>query len=488
MRFDRYGVFNLAIAVSARMTGVSPEKLELYKPFDDGSGVLKWRCLGDPSVVINFEQINDDYCDCPDGSDEIGTNACPYNASNKFYCANVGHIPGYIENFKLNDGVCDYDICCDGSDEYLTGDCPDKCAEVNSQYVEYRDMVMKEAKVADDIKKEMIKSAKSVKEQAKTKLDETILKKAQLEQEIQEIENKIKRVSSASNEVLVYDKISSHIKNIMVKFDQLAVKQSSTNGNLERLETILSKLTSGYNPNFNDAAVKAAVNEFQNYVSNKREDSKDLDLTNNVEELKEYSKTIKLGSDSEANVPTVSNMVHYYVTKLFRLLASEDFEQNVMEPSQKLELLESLEVKLKTIKKSLESTNKMFELLQSNLELDFGEDDILRGVAGKTITSTIGGYEYKVGFLTNVYQDTNLLGTYSHHEDGKLYYINGNRCWNGPLRLAVVDIQCGMENTIVSLSEPEKCEYYIVVTSPVGCKDVNEETIQQSFKVDYAKL
>lgn len=491
MRLARYGTLNLAILVAATVIGVPPEKQDLYKPFEDDSGLLKWRCLGDPSIIINFDQINDDYCDCPDGSDEIGTNACPYNSSNKFYCANNGHIPAYIENFKLNDGVCDYDICCDGSDEYITGSCPDKCEQIHSQYMEYRSKVIKEAEEANVIKKKLIKNAKSLKEQAKTKLDETLLKRAQLEEEIVQIEKKIENISlapDAVHTVLVYDKISSHIQTIITKLEQLVAKKSSSDDNLQNLEGILTKLVSGYNPNFNDAAVKAAVSEFQNYISNKKEDSSEVDVQKHMEELKEYSKSIMIGNDAAATIPTVSNMVHHYVTRMFEFFSSKNIEYADLEPIQKLELLDNLEIQLKSIKKNLESANRMIDLLKSNLELDFGEDDILRGIAGQSIASTIGGYEYKVGFLTNVYQDANLLGTYSHHGDGKLYYINGNRCWNGPLRLAVVDIQCGTENKIISLSEPEKCEYYIVVTSPVGCKDINEETIQQHFKVDYSKL
>ena len=39
-------------------------------------------CLFD-RASINMAKINDDYCDCEDGTDEPGTNAC---ANGKFYC------------------------------------------------------------------------------------------------------------------------------------------------------------------------------------------------------------------------------------------------------------------------------------------------------------------------------------------------------------------------------------------------------------------
>ncbi|KAJ1623011.1 glucosidase II beta subunit, partial [Pavlovales sp. CCMP2436] len=63
---------------------------------------------------IPLEAISDNYCDCADGSDEPGTNACA-GLGGTFTCARVVGIPlKVLPSSKVHDGVCD---CCEGSDE-----------------------------------------------------------------------------------------------------------------------------------------------------------------------------------------------------------------------------------------------------------------------------------------------------------------------------------------------------------------------------------
>lgn len=77
----------------------------------------KFRCL-DRSAEIPWEKLNDDYCDCSDGSDETYTTAC---ANGKFYCTKqLRHQTGrghdiWIVSSRLNDRICD---CNDCSDEF----------------------------------------------------------------------------------------------------------------------------------------------------------------------------------------------------------------------------------------------------------------------------------------------------------------------------------------------------------------------------------
>ncbi|TPX32453.1 hypothetical protein SmJEL517_g04457 [Synchytrium microbalum] len=90
----------------------------------------KFLCL-DKSAMIPFTSVNDDFCDCLDGSDEPGTSACD---NGRFYCQNTGHIPSVIPSSKVNDGVCDPE-CCSGEDEWNSSvKCPDTCKQAGDVY------------------------------------------------------------------------------------------------------------------------------------------------------------------------------------------------------------------------------------------------------------------------------------------------------------------------------------------------------------------
>ena len=105
---------SLSSAVVAKVLGVPPDRQKLYSPGEDN----KWRCLNNPEIELDFSQINDGVCDCPDGSDEPGTAACGETLEHSlFYCENEGFIPRFIRGSLVGDGVCD---CCDCSDEKLS--------------------------------------------------------------------------------------------------------------------------------------------------------------------------------------------------------------------------------------------------------------------------------------------------------------------------------------------------------------------------------
>jgi len=94
-----------AAAAEEAVRGVAAADWAAYR-----SGGALFHCR-DGQAEIPLAKLNDEYCDCADGSDEPGTSAC---ALGRFHCANVGFRPMALPSSRVDDGICD---CCDGTDE-----------------------------------------------------------------------------------------------------------------------------------------------------------------------------------------------------------------------------------------------------------------------------------------------------------------------------------------------------------------------------------
>ncbi|KAH1073457.1 hypothetical protein J1N35_025785 [Gossypium stocksii] len=119
-------------AVSFSLLLVSSSKSPLgIHPLDAKYFAVEVIKCKDGSKSFTRDRLNDNFCDCLDGTDEPGTSACP---AGKFYCRNVGSIPQFIFSSRVNDHFCD---CCDGSDEYDGSIlCPNTC--IMGGNVEYK--------------------------------------------------------------------------------------------------------------------------------------------------------------------------------------------------------------------------------------------------------------------------------------------------------------------------------------------------------------
>ncbi|KAJ7955456.1 Glucosidase 2 subunit beta [Quillaja saponaria] len=146
--------------------GIAPQDDKYYKSSD----VIKCR---DGSKKFAKTQLNDDFCDCPDGTDEP---ACP---GGKFYCRNAGHVPLFVFSSRVNDGICD---CCDGSDEYDGKvKCPNTCWEagkvarekLKKKIATYQEGVMLRKQ---EIEQAKLALAKDKEELSRLKKEESILK------------------------------------------------------------------------------------------------------------------------------------------------------------------------------------------------------------------------------------------------------------------------------------------------------------------------
>ncbi|PSR90279.1 Glucosidase 2 subunit beta like [Actinidia chinensis var. chinensis] len=171
---------------SKDLLGIAPQDEIYYKA--SSSGTIKCR---DGSMKFTKSQLNDDFCDCPDGTDEPGTSACP---NGKFYCRNAGHAPLSIYSSRVNDGICD---CCDGSDEYNGNvKCSNTCWEagkfarekLKKKIATYQEGVTLRKK---EIEQAKLTIAKDEAELSKLKNEEKILK--ELVQQLKEHKEQIEK-------------------------------------------------------------------------------------------------------------------------------------------------------------------------------------------------------------------------------------------------------------------------------------------------------
>ena len=128
MRLLLFFPFAVIFADSHFPRGVNPRNQHLYNPVSGQN----FKCVKSGELVP-ISALNDDYCDCSDGSDEPGTAACAHlskkpNTFVGFWCRNAGFKEQTISPMIVDDGICD---CCDGSDESLKK-CENTCDQVGA--------------------------------------------------------------------------------------------------------------------------------------------------------------------------------------------------------------------------------------------------------------------------------------------------------------------------------------------------------------------
>ena len=120
--------------------------------------------------------------------------------------------------------------------------------------------------------------------------------------------------------------------------------------------------------------------------------------------------------------------------------------------------------------------------LNKFLGMDFGHEYEFTHLYDNCYEYTDLEYTYKMCAFGKVSQKPksggreNSLGQWGSWSGDKRYsvmkYENGEKCWNGPNRSATITLKCGLEDRLLSASEPNRCEYAMEFSTPAVCEQI----------------
>lgn len=495
-----------------RPRGVPLSKRQFYeenKPFT---------CL-DGSRTIPFDRVNDDYCDCKDGSDEPGTAACP---NGSFHCTNAGFRPAFIPSSRINDGICD---CCDTTDEYNSGaSCKNTCRDMGRKE---REVLQKKAEIAKEgflLKQQLIHEAKKGQEEKQSKLSEHQATKKNMEEKLEalrtaketaehpEKEAKDRHLKAWEEQKALIQKekdkarmaeafleldddadgfvsvaeLLSHIEldpdsdGALTETEVQGLLGGSDKVDTVGFETVWSSIKEKYisetqadspvavEPPQEEAREPVADSDSEHYpeddIPEEEEDDDEEDDEDDQEE------------DDDKSPPPVRNQ------------EKKDDDDEAMPPfdedTQKLiDAAQKARDEFDEAERGLREEDDHIKSLEKEISFDFGPSAEFAYLYSQCYELSTSEYIYRLCPFNRVSQkpkyggsETNLgsWGSWAGPE-GDIYsimkYDHGTGCWQGPNRSTTVKLTCGKETIVTSTSEPSRCEYLMEFITPAVCHE-----------------
>ncbi|ALC38665.1 CG6453 [Drosophila busckii] len=500
-----------------RPRGVSLTKAPLYQPQANG----KWTCL-DGSKTIPFTHINDEYCDCADGSDEPGTSAC---AEGKFHCVNKGHQSIDIPSALVQDGVCD---CCDGSDELPATGCSNSCQELGAAEAIKRRNEAEVHRRGTEKREELIARGRQLKADRagrRSELQSHIQEQERLKSEKEQLKKTAEALESEALEVFKEQQRELNENTAQAEEEPQQMRHEATmsfvrydtnkDGFVEVTELMVDMnldqdrngvVTVEEAKYFLDERERVDLDAFvtlawprikplkmlaeglfqppleapkppeqeQTEHDSPSEERGDMAPEGELEdEHDEGEEEEDQYDDEEADVgigeatPEIetTTTAPNYDPETQRLVEAANEARNAFEEVERQ--IREIEHEIKEID---EQENKDYGLHEEWAVLD-----------GECYTYEDREYVYTLCPFDRVSQKPRnggaetTLGRWEQWagegEDkySKQKYTQGAACWNGPNRSAVINIKCALEPKITAVSEPNRCEYYYEFETPAAC-------------------
>ncbi|KAI0008369.1 glucosidase II beta subunit-like protein-domain-containing protein [Xylariaceae sp. FL0662B] len=447
---------NGIVTAASTLRGVGPEFVKFYEIKD------KFTCIGHPHITISSSQVNDNSCDCPDGTDEPGTAACALldhlspvqplpasfsgttnttNALPGFWCENKGHIGSYVPFMYVNDGVCDYDLCCDGTEEYgnVGGvKCPNKCAEIGKEWRRVEKERKENLERANKRRRTMAKESRELRRRVEAKINtlngeikELEVKRDELKAKLEEVERQ-ERFKVVKNEGpgklgVLAGLAKTRINELRDTLNKVLGERHQLRDKVAELEGILAAFKEEYNPNFNDEGVKKAVRAWEDYAAKKAgETQEQLNEDDILEVVKEDSETSGINwkefeeeeaTDTdilysfEAYLPgPLRDFLHSKINTLRIWLIENGILADASTSKGESRLVKAAREAHDAVANDLNSKQRTLDEQRRDLEKDYGADDIFRALQGKCISTEAGEYEYELCWLDRTSQKSKKGG------------------------------------------------------------------------------
>ncbi|KAG5671788.1 hypothetical protein PVAND_001964 [Polypedilum vanderplanki] len=503
------GIFSyFALCDKPILRGIDPQRAQLYANNND-----KFTCF-DGKKTIKYTQLNDDYCDCADASDEPGTSAC---VSGRFFCINAGFKSLIIPSSRVNDGICD---CCDGSDEYFSNaKCINNCIELGSADRLREKQLAELLKNGNQLRLELAQKGKKLKEDQKIRLAELEKskdqankireEKRQIKADAEIFENDALNVYRQAEEESKKQKEEEEAQKNRVEAEETFLKYDSNSDGKVDITELQTRIVFDKNRN---GIVE--IEEARYFL----DDNDELDLESFItlgwpkikpflmldsglfkpprrndepidDEEEEHEVEQQGGEEpnEEAELLNEEEEQHHEEEGEFDEEAQEE-PQNEAPPTPQVQYDDETQ---RLIHEANEARNQYdiadreyreieteFNKIKSALEKDFGPEEEFAPLNGECFNYEDREYIYKLCMFDKATQqpksggsETRLGGWdgWKSNDYRQMFYSNGAGCWNGPSRSTLVDIECGLDTRILSVTEPNRCEYNFKIQTPAAC-------------------
>lgn len=488
------------------LLGVDPALKHLYASSSSSSSAFA--CDGN-SKTIPLSRVNDEYCDCDDGSDEPGTSACAGRGESRgFYCVNAGATPLTVPASRVDDGVCD---CCDGSDETTNGRKKVECE--NTCVVEARARRVGLVRRIGDAKKGLkAKASAESKSSGARRVWEKEL--AHLESTVAGQREGLESLKLAAEEAEEEErKLKEEEAEKKAKEEEARRANEAAAAAMDASDAELSE--DGHDAEDGGGEMQPSDYGTGPDDSSSESDTAEVSSSSNEESAEERGKRIASQWISDEGQPDESAgeepaEMHdeSFDTNMYPGPDTDDVYDEDMEEERSVtskigsifgriakkftsrsadaRLAAEAKAKRAAYQDELDKVNdakSKIETLKKNLNRNYGPNGELLPLVGQCFEARVDKYKYKACPFGEAKQDGTRLGSNSDTEvsdagELMLKFTEGERCWNGPSRSLALTLKCGDRDSLESVEEPSRCEYSATLYTPQACKQSDVDALE----------